>query len=124
MILHQIIFGNKQNIEGITKPIFKSILLYFIVLKSCLQINIRKRKLNFLWAVPRIILGQLDGKMIIIIFNLGFGTSKNKIIDHQGNQNCAYESDHISLLCDSMMPSALNVCFLSILLQPKRKRSY
>ena len=62
--------------------------------------------------------------MIIIIFNLGFGTSKNKIIDHQGNQNCAYESDHISLLCDSMMPSALNVCFLSILLQPKRKRSY
>ena len=31
--------------------------------------------------------------MIIIILNLGFDTSKNKIIDHQGNENCAYESD-------------------------------
>ena len=56
-----------------------------------------------------------------MILNLGFGTSKNKNIDNQGKENSAYESDHISLVHDSAMPSALNFCFLSILLQPKRK---
>ena len=58
------------------------------------------------------------------ILNLGFGTSKNKNIDHRGKRNCAYEGDHSSLLHDSMMPVALSIYFLSILLQPKRKRSY
>ena len=61
---------------------------------------------------------------IIIILNLGFGTSKNKNVDHGVKEDCAYESDHISLFHDSAMPSALNFCFLSILLQPKRKTSY
>ena len=62
--------------------------------------------------------------IIIMISNLGFSTSKNKNIDHQGKENCAYESDHISLLCNSMMPSALNFCFLSTLWQSKRKKLF
>ena len=66
-------------------------------------------------AVGRINLGSSVGK-IIIILNLGFGTSKNKNIDHLGKENYAYESDHISLPRDSTMPSALNFCFQSILL--------
>ena len=71
---------------------------------------------NYLgWSVCKIV--------IIIILSLGFGTSKNKNINHWGKENCAYQSDHISLLCDFTVPSALNFCFLSILLQPKRKRS-
>ena len=49
------------------------------------------------------------------------GTSKNKNIDHRGKKDCANESDHISFLRDSTMSSALNFCFLSILLQPKWK---
>ena len=51
------------------------------------------------------------------------GRPKNKDIDHQGKETCAYKSDHISLLHDSTMSSALNFCFLSGLLQPKRKRT-
>ena len=66
-------------------------------------------------AVGRINSGRSVGK-IIIILNLGFGTSKNKNIDHLGKENYAYESDHISLPHDSTMPSALNFCFQSILL--------
>ena len=30
--------------------------------------------------------------------------------------------DHVSLFCDSTMLSAINYCFLSTLLQPKRKK--
>ena len=62
--------------------------------------------------------------MIIIILSLRVGRSKNKNTDHQGKETCAYKKDHISLLCDSTMSSALNFCFLSVLLQRKRKRSY
>ena len=62
--------------------------------------------------------------MKITILNLGFGTSKTKYTDHRGKENCAYENENISLLHDFKMPSALNFCFLFILLQPKRKRSY
>ena len=61
--------------------------------------------------------------MIIIILDLEFGTSKNKNIDHRSKENCTHESDHISLLRESMMSGALNFCFLSILLQLER-RSY
>ena len=64
-------------------------------------------------------MGRSVGKIIIIILNLGFGTSENKNVDHRGKENYAYEGD-ISLLRDSTMPSALNICFLSILLQPKK----
>lgn len=67
--------------------------------------------------------GWSVGKITIIFFALKAGTSK-KNIDHQGKEICAYESDHISLLYDSTVPSVLNFCFLSILLQSKRKRSY
>ena len=35
-----------------------------------------------------------------------------------------YEVDHLPLLCDSTISSALKLCFLCILLQPKRKRSH
>ena len=45
-------------------------------------------------------------------------TSKNKNIYYQIKETCAimstqvpYETDHISLLCDSTMSSTLNVCF-------------
>ena len=66
-------------------------------------------------AVRRIILGQLVGKMIIIIIiiitNLAFHTSKNKNVDQQGKEDCAWESDHVTLLCDSTMPSAINFYF-------------
>ena len=62
-------------------------------------------------TVRRIISGRSVGKIIIIILNLGFYTSKNKNIDHRGIENCTYESDYISLLRDSTIPSALNICF-------------
>ena len=74
-------------------------------------------------AVGRIILGRSVSKIIIIALNLGFGTSKNENNDIEVKKIFAYEGDHISLLRDSTMPSALNIC-LSFLLQPKRKRSY
>ena len=65
-------------------------------------------------------MGRSVGKIIIVILNLGFGTSENKNTDHRGKENYAYEGD-ISLLRNSTMPSALNICFLSILLQKKKK---
>ena len=49
--------------------------------------------------------------------------SKNRNIDHQGEKTCAimstkvtYETNLIYLLPDSIMSSALNFCFLCILL--------
>ena len=60
----------------------------------------------------------------MIILGLRVGRSKNKNTDYQGKETCAYKKDHISFLCDSTMSSALNICFLSVLLQRKRKRSY
>ena len=39
----------------------------------------------------------------------------------KGNETCDYESDHIFLLRDSTMPSALNFCFISPLLHPREK---
>ena len=36
----------------------------------------------------------------------------------------AYKKNNISLLCDSTMSNALNFCFLLVLLQRRRKRSY
>ena len=44
--------------------------------------------------------------MIIIILNLGFGTSKN--IDHRGKENCTYKSDRISLFHDSLLRDSTN----------------
>ena len=67
--------------------------------------------------------GRSVGK-IILILNLGFGTSRNKNIDNRSKENCAHESNCISLLRDYTMPNALNFGFLSIILQPKKKRSY
>ena len=71
-------------------------------------------------TVRRIILGQLVGKkkkiiiIIIIITNIAFHTSKNKNVDQQGKEDCTWgtwESDHVTLLCDSTMPSAINFYF-------------
>ena len=70
-------------------------------------------------AVGAINLGQSIAKIIIIILSLRVDASKNKNIDHRGKETCAYKNDHISSLCDSTMSSAVNFCFLSILLQPK-----
>ena len=61
-------------------------------------------------AVGKIVSGRSVGK-IIIILNLWFGTFKNKNVDRRGKENFVYESDHISLLCDYMMPSSLNFLF-------------
>ena len=65
-----------------------------------------------------IILGWLVGKIIIIILSFRVSTSKNKNIDHWGKETCAfmsiqvtYETDCISLLCDSTMSNAPNFCF-------------
>ena len=66
-------------------------------------------------------MGRPVCKIIIIILNLGFGTSKNKNIDNRGKENSAYESDHISLLRDSAMPSALNFVFYLFYSNPKEK---
>ena len=56
-------------------------------------------------------------KIIImkIILSFRVDITKNKFI-HRGKETCAYKSDHISLLCDLMVSSALNFCFLSFLL--------
>ena len=59
---------------------------------------------------------------MIITLGLTVDKSKNKNIDHRGKETCAYESDHISLCYDSTMSSVLIFCFLSTLLQPRRKR--
>ena len=67
-------------------------------------------------------MGSVGVWKIIMILNLRVGTSKNKNIDHRGKKDCANESDHISFLRYSTMSSALNFCFISILLQPKRKK--
>ena len=51
--------------------------------------------------------------------NFWVGTSKNKNIDHGAKETCAimstqvtYENDHISLLQDSTISSALNFSFM------------
>ena len=49
---------------------------------------------------------------------------KNKNIDHRVKETCEqvpYETDHIFVLCHSTMSSALNFCFLWILLWSERK---
>ena len=38
-------------------------------------------------------------------------TSRNESIDNRVTETCAYEIDHISLLWDSTMSSALSFCF-------------
>ena len=38
------------------------------------------------------------------------------------SKQVTYETDPISLLCDSTMSSALSLCFLCILLQSKKKK--
>ena len=77
---------------------------------------IRRRQLNIfvVRAVERIISSQSVGKIIIITLSFRVGTSKNKNIDHRVKETCAvmstqitYETDHISLLCDSTISSAL-----------------
>ena len=67
------------------------------------------------WSVGKII--------IIIILRFRVCKSGNKNTDHRRKETCSYQNDHISLFCDSTMSSVLNFCFLSILLQSKRKKS-
>ena len=71
----------------------------------------------------------MAGLVSRIKINLGFwvDTSKNKNIDHGVGETCAITStqitceiDHISLLQDSTISSALNFCFLCILSWSKR----
>ena len=62
-------------------------------------------------------MGQLVDKIIVIIFNFRVGTWKNKNIDYQGEETCAYKSYHISLLSDSTFSNALNLCYYN----PKEK---
>ena len=64
--------------------------------------------------------------MIILSFRVR--TSKNKNIDHGVKETCAimstqvtYEIDHVSLLHDSTISSALNFCFYVFCCNPKEK---
>ena len=102
-----------------------SIYEYMNSLKFIHKCFLRQRQLNFLvvWAVGRIILGWSVGIIIIIILSFRVGIFKNKYFDHQIKETCAimstqvtYEIDHVSLLKDSTISSALNFCFLCILL--------
>ena len=97
--------------------------LFSISLVSNVPWCLRWGQLSFfvVWTVKIIFLSQVIGK-IIVILSLRVATSKYQNIDYQGKETCAYESSHISLLHDSTMSGTVNVCFLSILLQPKRKR--
>ena len=85
---------------------------------------LRRRQLKFfvVRAVERIISGRSVGK-IIMILSFRVGTSKNTNIEHRVKETCDimstqvtyYEIDHISLLRNSTISSALNFCFLCIL---------
>ena len=62
------------------------------------------------------------GKILKIILSSRVGTSKIKIIDDQGKETCDYESDIISLLCDSINDAkCCEFCFLCSLSKPKTK---
>ena len=76
-------------------------------------------------AVGRIILGQPVSK-ILIILSFSISTSKNKNTNHRVKEFCAimsiqvtYETNHISLICDSAISNALYICsfmyFIAIL---------
>ena len=58
-------------------------------------------------------LGQSVNKIIIIMLSLRVITSKNENFD-QGKETCAYENNHIFLLCDSTVSFALNFCFSTL----------
>ena len=67
-------------------------------------------------------MGQVVAKMITIL-SFMVGTSKNKNLHYRVKEAFAimsaqvtYDTDHITLLCDSTMASAPNFCFLCILL--------
>ena len=70
-------------------------------------------------AVGEIISGRSVSKIKIIFLSFRVSISKNKNADHRVKQTCAirsikatYEIDHISLLRDSTMSSALNFCYV------------
>ena len=73
-------------------------------------------------AAGRIIFERLVGKTLIIIVSVRVDISENKNIDHRGKDACAIKDDNISF--HSLVSSALNFCFLSILLHHKREKSY
>ena len=65
-------------------------------------------------AVGRIISAHLVGKIILVILSFRIDTSKNKNNDYRVKETCTimstqftYETDHLSLLRDLKMPSAL-----------------
>ena len=86
------------------------------------QLKIHKVKATLFFvvqAVERIISGWLVGKIIILILNFRFGLSKSKNIDDGVKETCAimlrkvtYEVNHISLLWDSTISSALDFLFV------------
>ena len=56
-----------------------------------------------------------------IILSFRVGTSKNENIDHLGKETCAYQNDHISLLCSLTMSIALNLFCVYISVTQKEK---
>ena len=73
-------------------------------------------------TIERIISGRSVGKIMTIILRFRVGASKNKNVDHGVKKTCAimstqvtYEINHIPLLSDSIISSALNFCFICIL---------
>ena len=65
-------------------------------------------------------MGQSVSK-IIIILSLRVSTSKNENIDHRGEETCDYESDLISLLCDSSISNVLIFGFYLLCCNPKER---
>ena len=62
-----------------------------------------------------------------MILSIRVSTSKNENIDHQDKETSTmiskqvtYETDKISLPCDSTLSSALNFCFLCTFMKSKR----
>ena len=71
---------------------------------------------SLLWLI-------IVSEIIIIIQSFRIGTYKNKNIDHWGKEEtCAYEQNHISLLRDSAMQNALNVCFFIYFIITHKKK--
>ena len=107
----QLIYENKKNKITVDFQNNKSVL----TIKNELGEGIL---IFCLRAVGRTCSGRSFGKIIIIILSFKVGISKYKNINHRVKETCAimptqvtYETDHISLLCDSTMSSASNFCF-------------
>ena len=69
--------------RNLTIPMLGQVTFYFLLTAALYTMfSLRRRQLNFVKAVERIISGRSVGKIIIILI-FSFDTSKNKNIDHR-----------------------------------------